>query len=173
MTLPMRRRFVHRLVTVGLGFAAMCGAMPSLALAQQAPYPSAACDAVWQAMGLAHQPGGAVLMVLSPRMVYALKEWRRMRDAAAMAGLSVVVSRDPRVGPQEWAGAVSAADVSELADIPVVEAEAAGGCGLLNHFPSALVGRCGRPHAWPILGVMPSAAWRSLLVDRREAVECG
>ena len=30
-------------------------------LAQQAPYPSAACDAVWQAMGLAHQrmPSGA------------------------------------------------------------------------------------------------------------------
>jgi hypothetical protein len=171
----MRRRLVCRLVSTAL--AVVIGVLgqiwPTPAMAQQQePQPTAACQAAWRAMGMANQPGGAVLLVLSPRMVYAFQEWRRMTEVAMAAGLSVAVSRDPGVGLQEWTAAVSAAGMPELADIPAVDAEAGGRCGLLNHFPSALVGRCGRPHAWPILGVMPSAAWRSLLLDRREGVPC-
>ncbi|MFT3779879.1 MAG: hypothetical protein QM772_16710 [Ottowia sp.] len=134
--------------------------------------PSASCNAVWAATGLSEVPGDHLLVVLSPRMVYALIEWPRMREAAVSAGFSVTVARDPRVPPSEWSSAVEAAGLPELSAAPRVDADLAGSCGLLNHFPSTLVGRCGRPHPWPILGVMPDAAWRSLLVQRRDAMAC-
>ena len=133
---------------------------------------SASCDAVWAAAGLHEMPEDSLLVVLSPRMVYALTEWPRMREAAAAVGFSVTVVRDPRVPPSEWFSAVDAAGLPELAEVSKADADLAGRCGLLNHSPSALVGRCGRPHPWPILGVMPSAAWRSLIVQRREAITC-
>ena len=111
-------------------------------------------------------------MVLSPRMPYALAEWPRMRDVAHEAGYVVVVARDPQVWLAEWSSAVQAAGLRQLAHAPTVDIELAGRCGLLNHFPSALAGRCGQAHPWPILGVMPSMAWRSLLNQRREGVAC-
>ncbi|MFT4195896.1 MAG: hypothetical protein QM614_14810 [Ottowia sp.] len=134
--------------------------------------PSASCGAVWAVAGLHEMPGDSLLVVLSPRMVYALTEWPRMREAAATAGFRVVVVRDPRVPRSEWSSAIAVAGLPDLAAVPEVDAGLAGQCGLLNHFPSTLVGRCGRPHPWPVLGVMPTAAWRSLIVQRREAVSC-
>ena len=113
-----------------------------------------------------------LLTVLSPRMVYALLEWPRMRDAAIAEGFQVVATRDPRVPDAEWRAAVQAAGLHELAAVPSIDAEAAARCGLLNHFPSSLVIRCGRTHPWPILGVMPERAWRSVLAQRRESLSC-
>lgn len=154
-------RFLATLACMAASHAAMAMSLP----------PSAACDAVWEAADL-RAKGDALLMVLSPRMVYSLAEWRRMRAVAAGAGFVVVVARDPRVPLTEWASAVDAAGLPEIGAAPPVDVELAGRCGLLNHFPSTLVGRCGRPHPWPILGVMPDAAWRSLIVQRREAIAC-
>ena len=130
-----------------------------------------ACRVVWTAVGA---PTGrdALLVVLSPRMPYALQEWPRMRDAAAADGFQVTAGRDPRVPLAEWEAALVASGRADLATAPAVDAEAAARCGLFNHFPSALVGRCGRVHPWPILGVMPGAAWHEILRQRRESMPC-
>jgi len=138
----------------------------------QQPPAAASCNALWETAGLQGEQKEALLVVLSPRMVYAFKEWRRMSGVAAAAGFAVVAVRDPRVPQSEWLSAVHAAGLPELASVPEVDADQAGHCGLLNHFPSTLVGRCGHPHPWPILGVMPSAPWLSLLMQRREAIAC-
>jgi len=156
-----------------LGVVMACmAASHAAAMPQPLPAPSAACTAVWAAAGLQGQHKDALLVVLSPRMVYSLLEWRRMHDVAVAAGFEVVVARDPRVPRQEWLSALQVAGLPELATVPEVDADQAGRCGLMNHFPSALVGRCGHPHPWPIVSVMPSAFWRSLLLQRREAIAC-
>ncbi|MFV0678874.1 hypothetical protein [Ottowia sp.] len=114
----------------------------------------------------------AVLVVLSPRMVYALHEWPRMRVAAEAAGFEVVLRRDPQVPANEWRAALEAAGMLDLSIIPVMEPQLAAACGLLNHFPSALVARCGQVHPWPVFGVMPSDMWRAVLVQRRDTLSC-
>jgi len=130
-----------------------------------------ACRVVWAVVGA---PTGrdALLVVLSPRMPYALQEWPRMRDAATAEGFQVIASRDPRVPLPEWDAAVVASGRADLTTAPAVDADAAARCGLFNHFPSALVGRCGQVHSWPVLGVMPDAAWLEVLRRRRESMPC-
>ena len=118
-------------------------------------------------------PQTVVQVVLSPRMPYALKEWRRMEAAARQAGFRVMAFRDPRVPDAEWQDAVMAANLPELRDVPVVALAAARACGVLNHAPATVVARCGRVHPWPILGVMPDQAWLHLLKARSAGLETG
>lgn len=113
-----------------------------------------------------------VFIVLSPRMVYALKEWPRMKVAAEQAGFNVQTLRDPRVPLPEWQAAVSVADVPALEALPAADSAWAARWGLLNHSPSALVSRCDQTHPWPVLGVMPDAAWLSVLEQRKRGIPC-
>lgn len=143
--------------------------------AEPASIAQAECDF---GAGLPSGAAGAlpvVQIVLSPRMPYALQEWRRMAAAARGAGFRVQPWRDPRVPDAEWQAAVAAAGLPELRDAPALEPSAAQACRVLNHAPAAIVARCGQGHAWPILGVMPDRAWVQLLNARRadlEAVPC-
>src|SRR3990167_8339831 len=43
-----------------------------------------------------------VVMLLSPRMVYTLLEWPRMRQTAEALGYRVLGWKDPRVPETEW-----------------------------------------------------------------------
>ena len=116
-----------------------------------------------------------LLVVLSPRMPLALKEWGRMRVVAQQEGLRVVVVRDPQVSDNEWQGAVAKLGVDDLQTVGEMAQALAADCGLLNHTPAALIGRCGAVHPWPILGVMPSNSWSVLLrarVDQLSEVAC-
>ncbi len=113
-----------------------------------------------------------VLVVLSPRMPYALQEWPRMRAVAEQAGFQIRAFRDPGVPASEWEASLEAASLPALRAVPALDQQLAADCRLLNHAPSALVGRCGRWHAWPVLGVMPDGAWLAVLKGRREAVAC-
>lgn len=112
-----------------------------------------------------------VQMVLSPRMPYALQEWRRMAAVAREAGFQVASFRDPRVPEAEWQDAVAAAGLPELRQTPPLDLEAGQACQVLNHAPATIVARCGRAHAWPILGVMPDQMWLDLLNSRRAALK--
>lgn len=144
---------------VGLPAAVLAG------LAMVAPASAAAEDR----QGACPQP--VVRMLLSPRMPYALLEWRRMRRAAEGAGFEVRAERDPRVPPAEWRAAVQALGLAELAEAPALDEPTAAALGLLHHAPSSVVERCGVRHPWPILGVMPDAAWQALLRQRLAALE--
>ena len=106
------------------------------------------------------------MMVLSPRMPYALKEWPRMKQAAEDAGFEVTGVRDPRVPYGEWAMAVQAAGVLELLHAPSIDQNQAAAFDALNHAPASLVIRCGQAHKWPVLGVMPNDAWTAVLRAR-------
>ncbi len=112
-----------------------------------------------------------VHMLLSPRMPYALAEWPRMADIARQAGFDVVAYRDPRVPVTEWQAAVGSRGMADMLERPALDAETAAACGMLNHAPAALVARCGHTHPWPILGVMPSEAWRHVLQSRSDDLE--
>lgn len=118
-----------------------------------------------------HRP--AVMMVLSPRMPYALREWRRMRQAASDAGFEVLAMRDPRVPDAEWQAAVRALGLAELSEIPVLQEDLAVRLGVLHHAPSSIVTRCGIRHPWPILGVMPDSQWTYLLRQRAMVLGAG
>jgi len=115
--------------------------------------------------------GLTVLMVLSPRMPYALQEWHRMKTVAERAGFTVVGRRDPRVADTEWMVAAETTDQPELMHLPALDESYAAANGLLNHSPASLVMRCGRAHPWPVLGVMPDQAWLSVLRHRAEQLE--
>ena len=130
-----------------------------------------ACTASASALGLPSS-GAAMLTVLSPRMVYALREWPRMKAAAQERGFEVIVRRDPQVPYDEWRAALLEADLPELGAVPAIEPELAASCGLLNHFPSTLVARCDHVHPWPVLGVMPSDMWQVVLAQRLESLPC-
>lgn len=162
---------------IGLVLAASCLAPASAALAQSAPASPlpAAASACERALAAAHvdlsPPGASVLMLLSPRMPWALPEWRRMAATARAAGLQVITLRDARVPLAEWRAATAAARLPELADVPALASAAAQACGLLNHAPTSLVAGCGRVHPWPVWGVMPDAAWRHVLQARRQQLE--
>lgn len=115
--------------------------------------------------------GGVVLIVLSPRMPYALQRWPAMQEQAQAVGFNVQPLRDPRIPLAEWQAAVAALGLPELRCVPRLSLPLARTLGLLHHAPSSVVGWCGRWHAWPILGVMPNAAWRRLLQLRRKNLE--
>ena len=89
-----------------------------------------------------------------------------MARLAREQGLAVHAYRDPRVPETEWQEAVQALQLPELACTPALEPADALRLKLLHHAPSSAVGRCGRWHDWPILGVMPDAAWTRLLSQR-------
>ncbi|WP_354446547.1 hypothetical protein [Ottowia thiooxydans] len=112
-----------------------------------------------------------VMVVLSPRMPYALQEWRRMKKAAQDAGYQVTGLRDPRVPLAEWKEAVQASKDTELLNMPAINEIQATAFGALNHIPSSLVIHCGKTHPWPILGVMPDAAWLEVLHSRTAQLE--
>ena len=120
-------------------------------------------------------PKPTALIVLSPRMPYALREWGRLKDLAEREGFRVVTRRDPRVPESEWRQAQLAVGIEALAHVQPIDGDVAAGCGLLNHAPAALVGRCGAVHPWPILGVMPDNSWRELLQSRLASLSgaCG
>ena len=62
-----------------------------------------------------------------------------------------------------------------MTEAPALDPDTGRACQVLNHSPATIVVRCGRAHPWPILGVMPDAAWHGLLQARRtelEAVSC-
>lgn len=107
-----------------------------------------------------------LIMVLSPRMVYALKEWPRMRETARQAGFAVVSMRDPRLREEEWQAAVQALEQPDAANLAVLEDPHLFRLGVLNHAPTSVVAWKGRVHPWPIYGVMPDGAWRAVLAAR-------
>ena len=150
----MRSGRVRSVAALAFGWTA------ALAVARAEPLSSADCRAT---------ASPTVLMVLSPRMVYALREWPRMQRTAERAGFAVCSLRDPRVGESEWRAAANAAGRSEALDLPLLDTamlRASAIPGLLNHSPASLVQFDGRLHPWPILGVMPDAAWIAVLQDR-------
>lgn len=145
------------------------------AQSQSTPHIPAMPTACEQALAAAHlavpRTGASVLMLLSPRMPYALPEWRRMAASARAAGLQVLTLRDARVPADEWRSATTASGLPELAGVPALDSSAAQACGLLNHAPTSLVAGCGRVHPWPVWGVMPDAAWRHVLLARERDLE--
>lgn len=124
-------------------------------------------------IGIAGGPEGAsapdlpvVVMIVSPRMVYALREWPRMRRSAEAAGFTVVTFRDPRVGDEEWQAALHHLGLAATTAAPRLPGTVLARIGVQNHFPSSVV-RLGRHlHPWPVLGVMPDAAFVALLKAR-------
>ncbi len=130
----------------------------------------AASDATPMASVGCQVEGGAspvAYLVVSPRMPYALAEWPRMRHGAEVAGFSVVTMRDPRVGDDEWQAAVQTADLPAARDLlPLRSPALIKAFGPLNHFPVALVACGDRIHPWPVLGVMPEAAFVAVLRQR-------
>ncbi|MDR2129054.1 MAG: hypothetical protein LBP52_08320 [Burkholderiaceae bacterium] len=111
----------------------------------------------------------AIVMVLSPRMVYALQEWPRMKAAARAAGFDVTGVRDPQTPAGEWAQLGRVTFLTDLALIAPMSAALQADFarhGALNHMPSTLVYWCGKPHPWPVLGVMPDKPWINALQAR-------
>lgn len=123
------------------------------------------------AVGLGGQ-GVAVVVVLSPRMVYSMTEWPRMRRAALDDGFGVRVWRSPEVGEAEWQWAVHKAGWSDedASGVVQVPAACADWLGRPNHFPFSVVVDAGGRVSWPIWGVMPDAAWRESLRWRRDTL---
>lgn len=102
-----------------------------------------------------------VVAVLSPRMVYSMTEWPRMRAAAEAEGFDTVAWWAPDLTNDEGVLAAQRAgwSVREMADVVRVPDVCAGSLGHPNHFPYSRVLDRGGMHAWPIWGVMPNQAW--------------
>ncbi|MDR1968362.1 MAG: hypothetical protein LBQ32_06680 [Burkholderiaceae bacterium] len=131
-----------------------------------ASFPPEVCPWSAAAFAAARRPQPVVLMTLSPRMVYSLLEWRRMRAIAVAEGFCVVPARDPRVPEGEWQQAVSRAGLPELRAAPSLADLGVPQALFLNHAPTSQVWRCGHAHPWPILGVMTDVGWRRSLHAR-------
>lgn len=125
-----------------------------------------ACPSAAQSRWLPVASETAVLMLLSPRMPWALQEWPRMLQTAQQAGFDVHPMRDPRVPVPEWLAATHRAGLPELDCVPALDRQQAIDLGTLHHAPTSIVAHCGRLHPWPILGVMPDSAWLDLLQQR-------
>ncbi|OJV49976.1 MAG: hypothetical protein BGO36_05445 [Burkholderiales bacterium 68-10] len=110
-------------------------------------------------------------VILSPRMPYALKEWRRMASVGQQAGWRVMAFRDPQVPDAEWQAATVAGDLQPWRGMPPMDLSVAQACRMLNHAPTVVLSRCGRVHPWPVWGVMPDAAWAHVLAARRADLE--
>lgn len=113
-----------------------------------------------------------VVVVLSPRMVYSMTEWPRMREAAVSEGFDVVAWRSPAVPEWEWQDAVvklrwPASEIDAISTPPTI---CTTWLGQPNHFPYSVVIERGRAHPSPIWGVLPDAVWvESLRLRRRDA----
>ena len=113
-----------------------------------------------------------LVTVLSPKMVYSMTEWPRMRAMAETEGFDVVAWRSHALSEREWEGATTrarwrASDIDGVSAGPVA---CAAWLGSPNHFPYSLVIERGRAHPWPIWGVLPDAAWVESLRFRRRAL---
>jgi hypothetical protein len=115
---------------------------------------------------------GTVVMVISPRMVYSMGEWPRMRGLAEAAGFQVVTWRSPDLLPGEWAQAVQTLSWSpSMRDaIEEVPPACAPVLGTVNHFPYSVVIAHNRIHSWPIWGVLSDEAWATSLAHRLNAL---
>jgi hypothetical protein len=111
----------------------------------------------------------ALVTVLSPKMVYSMTEWPRMRAAAVDDGFEVVAWRSAAVSGPEWRDAVAKAGWPRSEDVNVSETPTAceDWLGRPNHFPYSVVIERGRVHSSPIWGVLPDAAWVESLRLRR------
>jgi hypothetical protein len=106
-----------------------------------------------------------VIMLLSPRMVYTLLEWTRMRRAAEALGFRVLSWKDPRVPEAEWQSAL-ASPVATTTDPEALLAMPAQCDSLwrgMNHSPMSFVLLGAHLHPWPVWGVMPEEAWSEAL----------
>jgi hypothetical protein len=114
-----------------------------------------------------------LLVVLSPKMVYSMTEWPRMRAAAVSDGFDVVTWRLPTLPEQEWRDAVVKAQwpASDIASVAVAPKECGPWLGQPNHFPYSLVVERGHVHPSPIWGVLPDAAWVDSLQQRRRELK--
>lgn len=115
-----------------------------------------------------------VVAVISPRMVYSMTEWPRMRAAARQAGWRVVTVKAPGLREEEWQGAFVSAGGTSISDgvraMPTAcETEWRG----LNHFPYSVVALEGRSHPWPIWGVLPDQEWVESLSFRLKRLQAG
>jgi len=114
----------------------------------------------------ANQP--LVIMLLSPRMVYTLLEWSRMRQVAEALGYRVLSWKDPRVPDAEWQAAL-VSSASTMTDPDALHAMPIGCQSLwrgVNHSPMSFVLLGAHLHPWPVWGVMPDEAWRETLEFR-------
>ena len=107
-------------------------------------------------------------MLISPRMVYSMLEWPRMRSVALAAGFDVVTWKAPGVSANEWSEAVQAArwTLSQSALISDAPAACATWLQRLNHFPVSSVVEGDQVHDWPIWGVLSDEAWAASLALR-------
>lgn len=114
-----------------------------------------------------------LVSVLSPRMVYSMTDWPRMRSAALAQGFGVVAWWSPRVTAQEAAEAASRAGwpMTVLRQTSAVPEACADWVGEPNHFPYTRVLLRGGAHPWPIWGVLPDHRWIESLHWRVHALE--
>lgn len=141
---------------------------PSRPVSQVVRDIGADCQVAWSG----RPAGPVVVMLISPRMVYSMSEWPRMRVAALAAGFEVVTWKAPGVSPHEWTQAVQAARWTSLqsaliGDVPAACSEWLHG---LNHFPFSSVVLGDRIHGWPIWGVLSDEAWAASLALRLGAL---
>lgn len=102
-----------------------------------------------------------VVAVLSPRMVYSMTEWPRMRATALSEGFGVVAWWSPDLTGNEGAAAAEKAGwtTSDMANVTQVPSECVASVGRPNHYPFSVVLDRWKVHDWPIWGVMPDQAW--------------
>ena len=112
-----------------------------------------------------------LVAVLSPRMVYSVLEWPRLRAVAEQEGFDIVAWWAPGIPYQESeAAAIKAGwDIKERTSVGITPAECRSWVGWPNHFPFSRVMVWGRAHEWPIWGVMPDGDWRTSLTFRAGA----
>lgn len=118
--------------------------------------------------GLTGEERPWVVALLSPRMVYSLQAWPRMKSEAEALGFRVAAWRDPRIPEIEWRAAL---DTEALSRSNSVEVEALQeGCLAqwmpIDHVPLTRVLWRGHVHRWPVWGVMTSQAWEETLRNR-------
>lgn len=106
-----------------------------------------------------------VVMLLSPRMVYTLLEWTRMRQAAEALGYRVLGWKDPRVPEAEWRAALASpsATTTDPDALLAMPAQCDSLWRGMNHSPMGFVLSGAHLHPWPVWGVMPEEAWSEAL----------
>ena len=106
-----------------------------------------------------------VIMLLSPRMVYSLLEWARMRQTAEALGYRVLSWKDPRVPEAEWRAALGspAATTTDPEALLAMPAQCDSLWRGMNHSPMSFVLLESHLHPWAVWGVMPEEAWSEAL----------
>ncbi|HAX19647.1 MAG TPA: hypothetical protein DCY64_05115 [Hydrogenophaga sp.] len=106
-----------------------------------------------------------VVMLMSPRMVYSLLEWARMRQTAEALGYRVLSWKDPRVPEAEWRAALGspAATTTDPEALLAMPAQCDSLWRGMNHSPMSFVLLESHLHPWAVWGVMPEEAWSEAL----------